>query len=76
MNGCVIARSSQPLVGMLSWRSKEDEKLLSAISHACSPLGHRSGDTPLLASTDLTQLVAVVVWVGGWVGGWVVIKCV
>lgn len=35
-NGCVIARSSQPLVGLLNWRSAEDEKLLLAISQACA----------------------------------------
>ncbi len=35
-NGCVIARSSQPLVGMLGWRSPSDEKLLLAFSHSCS----------------------------------------
>ena len=37
-NGCVIARSSQPLVGVLGlWRSPEDEKLLLAISQSCAP---------------------------------------
>ena len=35
-NGCVIARSSQPLVGLLNWRSAEDEKLLLAVSQACA----------------------------------------
>lgn len=35
-NGAVIARSSQPEVGWLGWRSKEDEDLLKALSDACS----------------------------------------
>ncbi|XP_076632772.1 phosphatidylinositol-3,5-bisphosphate 3-phosphatase MTMR4 isoform X1 [Colletes latitarsis] len=35
-NGAVIARSSQPEVGWLGWRSAEDEALLKALSHACS----------------------------------------
>ncbi len=35
-NGCVIARSSQPLVGMLGWRNPSDEKLLLAFSQSCS----------------------------------------
>ncbi|XP_076232140.1 phosphatidylinositol-3,5-bisphosphate 3-phosphatase MTMR4 isoform X2 [Calliopsis andreniformis] len=35
-NGAVIARSSQPEVGWLGWRSKEDEGLLKALSDACS----------------------------------------
>ena len=34
-NGCVIARSSQPLVSFLGWRNKTDEKLLQAISDSC-----------------------------------------
>jgi myotubularin-related protein 3/4 len=32
----VIARSSQPEVGWLGWRSSEDEDLLKALSDACS----------------------------------------
>jgi myotubularin-related protein 3/4 len=35
-NGSVIARSSQPLVGVLGWRNPEDEKLLHAVSLSCS----------------------------------------
>ncbi|XP_044002775.1 myotubularin-related protein 3 isoform X3 [Aphidius gifuensis] len=35
-NGAVIARSSQPEVGWLGWRSDEDEELLKALSAACS----------------------------------------
>ncbi|XP_076367298.1 phosphatidylinositol-3,5-bisphosphate 3-phosphatase MTMR3 isoform X2 [Tachypleus tridentatus] len=35
VNGAVIARSSQPEVGWLGWRSNQDEKLLQAIIDAC-----------------------------------------
>ncbi|CAL1281366.1 unnamed protein product [Larinioides sclopetarius] len=35
-NGCVIARCSQPRLGILSWRNKSDEKLLDAIVSACT----------------------------------------
>ncbi|XP_066601319.1 myotubularin-related protein 3 [Prorops nasuta] len=35
-NGAVIARSSQPEVGWLGWRSSQDEDLLKALSDACS----------------------------------------
>ena len=35
-NGAVIARSSQPEVGWLGWRSTEDEDLLKALADACS----------------------------------------
>ena len=35
VSGRVILRASQPLVGVLSWRSPEDEKLLQAVSQAC-----------------------------------------
>ena len=31
-NGAVLARSSQPEVGLLGWRCNEDEKLLSSIA--------------------------------------------
>jgi myotubularin-related protein 3/4 len=34
-NGAVIARSSQPEVGWLFWRSKGDEKMIQAIINAC-----------------------------------------
>ncbi|CAF1377912.1 unnamed protein product [Rotaria sordida] len=36
-NGAVIARTSQPEVGWLFWRSKEDEKMIQAIINACHP---------------------------------------
>lgn len=32
----MIARSSQPEVGWLGWRSSEDEDLLKALADACS----------------------------------------
>ncbi|XP_064099234.1 myotubularin-related protein 4-like isoform X3 [Macrobrachium nipponense] len=35
-NGAVIARSSQPEVGWLGWRSSEDEDLIKAVSEACA----------------------------------------
>ena len=35
-NGAVIARSSQPIVGWLGWRSPEDEALLHAIGTSCA----------------------------------------
>ncbi|XP_054717758.1 LOW QUALITY PROTEIN: myotubularin-related protein 3-like [Uloborus diversus] len=34
-NGCIIARSSQPRMGILSWRNLNDEKLIQAILDAC-----------------------------------------
>lgn len=35
-SGAVIARASQPEVGLLGWRSQKDEQLLKALSDACS----------------------------------------
>ncbi|UJR13918.1 hypothetical protein I4U23_000923 [Adineta vaga] len=35
-NGAVIARTSQPEIGWLFWRSKEDEKMIQAIINACN----------------------------------------
>lgn len=35
-NGAVIVRTSQPEVGWLFWRSKEDEKMIETIINACS----------------------------------------
>jgi myotubularin-related protein 3/4 len=35
VNGCVLARSSQPMVGMLGWRCHEDETFILALSKAC-----------------------------------------
>ena len=36
VNGAVIARSSQPNVGLLAWRLNEDELLIKAIADCCS----------------------------------------
>ena len=33
-NGAVLARSSQPEVGVFGWRCNEDEKLLSSIARS------------------------------------------
>ena len=57
MNGCVIVRASQPLVGMLSWRSSDDEKLLSAVSRACATHGHANGGGILQTNSGLSKLV-------------------
>ncbi|GIY06895.1 myotubularin-related protein 3 [Caerostris darwini] len=35
-NGCVIARCSQPKLGLLYWRNSNDENLIAAILSACS----------------------------------------
>lgn len=35
LNGCVIARSSQPKMGIFGWRDEDDEKLIQAVSDAC-----------------------------------------
>lgn len=34
-NGCVIARSAQPVIGWFGWRSNHDEKLLETIQKIC-----------------------------------------
>jgi hypothetical protein len=36
INGAVLARSSQPNVGLLAWRLNEDEQLIKAILDSCS----------------------------------------
>lgn len=36
MNGAVIARTSQPEVGWLFWRSREDEMMIQQIVDACN----------------------------------------
>ncbi|XP_014219004.1 myotubularin-related protein 3 [Copidosoma floridanum] len=48
-NGAVIARSSQPEVGWLGWRSSEDEDLLKALADACS---YDRGDSTGVDSPD------------------------
>lgn len=42
LNGCVIARSSQPVVGWLGWRNPQDEKLLQNILRICNDDTHDS----------------------------------
>ena len=49
-NGAVIARSSQPEVGWLGWRSPEDEDLLKALSDACS---FDKGESTMLDSSGI-----------------------
>ncbi|KAJ8668071.1 hypothetical protein QAD02_009734 [Eretmocerus hayati] len=68
-NGAVIARSSQPEVGWLGWRSGEDEDLLKALSDACSydrgestmvdsPVnGSEPNDEPVAPSTTKKVLI-------------------
>ncbi|CAF1036361.1 unnamed protein product [Brachionus calyciflorus] len=46
-NGAVLARSSQPNVGLLAWRLNEDELLLRAIADSCG-----SKDSPGLLIID------------------------
>lgn len=43
-NGAVLARSSQPNVGLLAWRLNEDELLLKAIADSCSSSPENSKD--------------------------------
>lgn len=49
-NGAVIARSSQPEVGWLGWRSPEDEDLLKALSDACS---YDKGESTMVDSSGI-----------------------
>ncbi|XP_063988143.1 myotubularin-related protein 3 isoform X1 [Diachasmimorpha longicaudata] len=67
-NGAVIARSSQPEVGWLGWRSPEDEDLLKALSDACSydrgeltlesPINYSDpGDDPVTPNTPKKVLI-------------------
>lgn len=57
-NGAVIARSSQPEVGWLGWRSSEDEDLLKALSDACSyDRGESTIDTPISYSESVDDVI-------------------
>lgn len=49
-NGAVIARSSQPLVGVLGWRNSDDERLLQAISQSCARTSQ--GHTPFQGASN------------------------
>ena len=58
-NGAVIARSSQPEVGWLGWRSAEDETLLQAIPTACAVNGgHEYAGTAKTGDLDKLEVVA------------------
>lgn len=50
-NGAVIARSSQPEVGWLGWRSSEDEDLLKALADACS---YDKGESTIVLDSPVT----------------------
>lgn len=54
-NGAVIARSSQPLVGVLGWRNGEDEKLLQAISRSCA-LTSSQGHAPFRGVSNVVPI--------------------
>ncbi|XP_028160655.1 myotubularin-related protein 4-like isoform X2 [Ostrinia furnacalis] len=54
-NGAVIARSSQPEVGWLGWRSSEDERLLTAFVQACN--ADRGLQPPSTANKNLKLLI-------------------
>ncbi|CAG4968398.1 unnamed protein product [Parnassius apollo] len=53
-NGAVIARSSQPEVGWLGWRSSEDEHLLAAFVAACNA---DRGTLPPTTNKQLKMLI-------------------
>ena len=46
-NGCVLARASQPLVGVLGWRCQEDEQFLKALSKSCHPVSDHAHAPPM-----------------------------
>ena len=45
INGAVLARSSQPNVGLLAWRLNEDELLLKSIGDCCSSSSSSSANS-------------------------------
>ncbi|UJR33275.1 hypothetical protein I4U23_020730 [Adineta vaga] len=57
-NGAVIARTSQPEIGWLFWRSKEDEKMIQAIIKACKMPLSKDSTTPEITSNRLLILDA------------------
>ncbi|CAF0928627.1 unnamed protein product [Adineta steineri] len=57
-NGAIIARTSQPEIGWLFWRSKEDEKMIQAIIHACKMPITKDSSTCELNSNRLLILDA------------------
>lgn len=56
--GAVIARSSQPEVGWLGWRSSEDERLLAAFAAACQQ--DRGGKPAKLLIVDARSYTSAV----------------
>ncbi len=57
-NGAVIARTSQPEVGWLFWRSKEDEKMIQAIIDACKTTSTKDSKLYEITSNRLLILDA------------------
>jgi myotubularin-related protein 3/4 len=57
-NGAVIARTSQPEVGWLFWRSKEDEKMIQAIINACKTTSTKDSKLYEITSNRLLILDA------------------
>lgn len=54
--GAVLARSSQPEVGWLGWRSKEDEQLIRCIAEACAyDRGTASNESSVIETSSLTN---------------------
>lgn len=51
-NGCVIARSSQPNVGLLAWRLNEDELLIKAIANTSGALSTPPNTAPSGSSSS------------------------
>jgi len=52
VNGAVIARSSQPNVGLLGWRLAEDELLIKAIADCCSNNGTYKTQTSISSTNS------------------------
>lgn len=60
LNGAVLARSSQPNVGLLGWRLNEDEYLLKAVADACVSNGSGGLNSTAHAtesSSDTNQII-------------------
>ncbi|TRY63705.1 hypothetical protein TCAL_00809 [Tigriopus californicus] len=54
--GAVLARSSQPKVGWLGWRSKEDEQLIRCIAEACAyDRGTSSNESSVIETSSLNN---------------------
>ncbi|CAF1028257.1 unnamed protein product, partial [Didymodactylos carnosus] len=59
-NGAVIARTSQPEVGWLFWRSKEDEKMIAAIIESCYTEPNREPGSNRLLILDARSYAAAI----------------